>query len=176
MQPIVFKLDLFAHTEDHPRSQRTLLWLLEALCKANQEHLAQKPYPPIYQAGIRYIRERGTEEWLDIPHIIAAGGGDCEDLVCWRVAEVRMAGGHAGPYVRYRLLNGHFHYHCLVQHYRRVVTRVGGRAVERFVPARKEDPSRRLGMGRHLRPKPIERAHAREPVARAAEETDGSAA
>src|SRR5215831_17488346 len=100
MQPIVFKLDLFAHPEDHPRSQRTLLWLLEALCKADQEHLRQKHYPPLYDAGVRYIREQGTEEWLDIPHIIQAGGGDCEDLVGWRVAEVREEGGYAGPYVR----------------------------------------------------------------------------
>jgi hypothetical protein len=162
MQPIVFKVDLFGQPEDQPRSQRALLWLLESLCKINQDHLQQKPYPPLYDAGVRYIREDGTEEWLDIPHIIAAGGGDCEDLVCWRIAEIRHGGGYAGPYVRYRFIDGHFHYHCLVQHYRRVLRKVNGQPVETFVPTEKEDPSRKLGMGRQVSPKPLKKVPRRQ--------------
>jgi hypothetical protein len=145
MQPIVFAVDLFNRPEDHARSQEALLWLLEGLCKVNQGHLRQKPFPPIYEAGIRYVRERGTEEWLDIPHIIEAGGGDCEDLACWRVAEIRENGGYASPYVRYRLIDGHYHYHALVQHYRP--------EGDRLVRTKKEDPSRRLGMGESAPPK-----------------------
>jgi hypothetical protein len=169
MQPIVFKVDLFSRPEDQPRSQRGLLWLLESLCKINQDHLRQKPYPPLYEAGVRYVREEGTEEWLDIPHVISAGGGDCEDLACWRIAEIRESGGRAAPYVRYRFLEEHFHYHVLVQHYGRVVRQVGGRAVEKLVPTHKEDPSRRLGMGRKVPPKPMKKAPSREMVARAAQ-------
>jgi len=159
MQPIIFKVDLFASEGDHARSQRALLWLLEALCRIDRELLQQRPYPPLYDAGVRYIREEGTEEWLDIPHVLTAGGGDCEDLACWRVAEIWEAGGIARPYVRYRLIDGQFHYHVLVQHYRRETQRTAdGRVVSRLVPTKKEDPSRRLGMGRRAPDKPGKRA------------------
>lgn len=159
MQPIVLRLDLFASEEDHLRSQRALLWLLEALCRIDRELLQQRPYPPLYDAGVRYIREDGSEEWLDVPHVLAAGGGDCEDLACWRVAEIREAGGTARPYVRYRLIEGRFHYHVLVQHYQRRTRRTADdRVVSRLVPTKKEDPSRRLGMGPRTAPKPLKRA------------------
>ena len=147
MQPVLFRVQLFRDADDRPRSQQALLWMLESLCKINEGHLADRPFPPLYESGVRYQREPGTEEWMDVPHIIEAGWGDCEDLACWRVAELRKMGRHAGPYVRYRTRDGVFHYHALVMHYRRVVKR--GRAgvpVERMVPDHVEDPSKRLGM------------------------------
>ena len=148
MQPVVFKVQLFRDADDRPRSQEALLWMLEALCKINDGHLAERAYPPLYESGVRYQRELGTEEWLDIPSIIEARWGDCEDLACWRVAELRRQGHHAGPYVRYRSLDGVFHYHALVMRYRRVLARgPKGRLVERFVPDKVEDPSKKLGMG-----------------------------
>lgn len=147
MQPVLFKVQLFRDAGDRPRSQEALLWMLEALCKINEGHLADRPYPPLYESGVRYEREDGTEEWLDVPSILQAGRGDCEDLACWRVAELRRQGHHAGPYVRYRNRNGVFHYHALVMHYRRAIAPgPTGVRVERFVPDVIEDPSRRLGM------------------------------
>jgi hypothetical protein len=146
MQPIVFKVKLFRDDADRPRSQQALLWMLEALCKINEGHLAERPYPPLYQSGVRYQRENGTEEWLDIPSIIEAGWGDCEDLACWRVAELRRQGHRAGPYVRFRQIDGVFHYHALVMRYRPVMQRSEAGLIERLVPVAKEDPSRRLGM------------------------------
>ena len=146
MQPRVFKVKLFRDEADRARSQDALLWLLEALCKINEGHLADRPYPPLYEAGVHYERERGTEEWLDIPSVIEAGWGDCEDLACWRVAELRRAGVHCGPYVRYRNVDGVFYYHALVLHYRPALERAGERLVERMVPDHTEDPSRALGM------------------------------
>ena len=136
MQPILFKVRLFAGPGDRPRSQTALLWLLEALCKVNQGHLEQKPYPPLYKAGVRYRREDGTEEWMDIPTILASGFGDCEDLACWRVAELRLQGIKASPYARFKLIEGVHHYHALVKRY--------GPNGRTWL----EDPSKKLGMGR----------------------------
>jgi hypothetical protein len=135
MQPILFKVRLFTGPGDRPRSQTALLWLLEALCKVNQGHLEEKAYPALYRSGVRYRREDGTEEWLDIPTILAVGFGDCEDLACWRVAELRLAGVKASPYARFRLIKGVHHYHALVKRY-------GPRGRTWL-----EDPSRKLGMG-----------------------------
>lgn len=146
MRPVVFKVQLFRDDADRERSQEALLWMLEALCKVNEGHLADRPYPPLYESGVRYQREEGTEEWLDIPNILAAGWGDCEDLACWRVAELRRQGLRAGPYVRFRQIDGVFHYHALVMRYRPVLTRTAAGLAERLEPERLEDPSKRLGM------------------------------
>jgi hypothetical protein len=88
--------------------------LLEALAAWNTDllrHEAEqgRPLPSMYELGragrMRYERERshsvargghivteGREEWLDAPEIIARGKGDCEDLACWRVGELRAQG------------------------------------------------------------------------------------
>jgi len=115
MQPIVFKVALFEADDDQARSQYSLLWMMEALVRIDQSHLRQmrhlyqdgkvnSPYPPLYRAGVHYERERGTEEWLDIPHVLEAASGkpayppgawgDCEDLAAWRTAELRELPWH----------------------------------------------------------------------------------
>jgi len=137
MQPITLKLVLFANdeAEERARSEHALLLFLEALCRHNQRLLAMYSYPRLYEARVRYLPEEGTEDWLDIPHVIAAGWGDCEDLACWRVAELRGDGYAASPIVRFRLLGDSFRYHVFVEYWDAKGTRF------------EEDPSARLGMG-----------------------------
>ena len=146
MPPIVVVVDLFTRKgveTDRVRSEQSMLLLMEAMCAINQLHLRQRRYPKLYQAGVVYRREDRSENWLDIPHVIAAGWGDCEDLAFWRVAELREEGIKAAPFAKWRRVNGTFKYHALVR---------------RFAPGRDhlgrqinsnawlEDPSRRLGM------------------------------
>lgn len=68
--------------------------LLEALTTANMAYLLAVPSTPLlYQAGILYVNEPdGRDDWQDIPETIKRREGDCEDLACWRVAELRRAG------------------------------------------------------------------------------------
>lgn len=48
-----------------------------------------KPYPPIYQSGVRYEREPpGSEVWQTPYHALGTGVADCEDLSCWRAASL----------------------------------------------------------------------------------------
>ena len=94
------------------------------------------PLPSLYGSGVRYIREDYTsehpEDWLDILETIHQGGGDCEDLACWRTAELQHAGERARVVWHRRLIGpGQTLLHILVQ-------RADGRL---------EDPSRILGMG-----------------------------
>jgi len=110
---ITLKPALFRGDWDQARSQYSLLWFLEAMCRVNQSHIRQfrhlaekgikQPYPRLYKSGVHYERERGTEEWLDIPNILAGGSyagvypgpwDDCEGLACWRVAELRELPWH----------------------------------------------------------------------------------
>lgn len=121
-----------------------LLHLLEAGCRSNMHWLDMGrrglvPLAPwLYESGIVYKPEDGTEEWPDIPTLLEAGAGDCEDLVMYRVAELRMRKRvKCRPFIRWRenQKTGYRLYHCLV-----AITRPDGRFII-------EDPSKRLGMG-----------------------------
>ena len=124
------------------RSQKAMLWMMEGLCRVNQDQLTLqrklgKPVPLLYGSGIVYQREDGTEDWQDVYTTIEKGWGDCEDLACFRVAELReVFGRKASPFVTYRRgPEGEFHYHALV-----VCRSPDG-------TWRLEDPSRKMGMG-----------------------------
>ena len=72
-----------------------LQFLLEALTMADVAFLLDNPNTPdLYASGVRYLQEPdGRDEWQDIPDTIARQSGDCEDLACWRVAELRVRYG-----------------------------------------------------------------------------------
>lgn len=58
----------------------------------------------------------GGERFRDIGRIIENGGGDCDNLACWRVAELRQQGIAAKPYMTNReRSDGGTTYHALVQ-------------------------------------------------------------
>lgn len=95
------------------------------LCKRD---LRANPQEPLYRSGVRYRREAvGSESWQLPSETASLRGGDCEDLACWRAAELQIAGERARvlvKQVRPRL----FHV---------VVVRANGTI---------EDPSKKLGM------------------------------
>lgn len=74
--------------------------MLESLSLINCDYLKRNPAAPwLYRAGLRYQREKSywkdgklqpQEDWRDFPAILRHGGGDCEDLACARVAELRV--------------------------------------------------------------------------------------
>lgn len=76
---------------------------LNALCQANETYLRRfdplirrktgKGIPDLLESGIYYKREPpGREEWQDIPTTLLRGHGDCEDLACFMVAQLRYRG------------------------------------------------------------------------------------
>jgi hypothetical protein len=87
----------------------------------------------LYDSGVRFARE--SERWRDageerfvLPSLVLYRGvGDCDDLVIWRVAELRNAGVDAAP--------------------AQVVIRPGlTHMVVRYSDGRYEDPAMALGM------------------------------
>jgi hypothetical protein len=87
----------------------------------------------------------GGERFRDVGQIIANGGGDCDNLACWRVAELRQMGIQADPYMTNRPSpdGGGTIYHALVLW--PAFANVGYRTVE--------DPSLLLGMSQPQRAK-----------------------
>lgn len=124
----------FCHFRDE-----ALSFLLGMLVEWNRLLLSKMPLPELYRSGVRYIREDYNsvhpEDWLDILETLSQGGGDCEDLACWRVAELQHRGEPARVVWHRRVIGpGRTLLHILVQ-------RGDGRL---------EDPSRILGMGSEL--------------------------
>lgn len=60
--------------------------------------LRSEPLPPLYKTQVIYQAEpqsgSGVEYWDDPWTVIKRGWGDCDDLVGWRLAELRAAGEH----------------------------------------------------------------------------------
>jgi hypothetical protein len=112
--------------------------MLESLILADTLYLKQTPATPLlYEAGLRYEPEEiGHDDWRDIPAILDHKGGDCEDLACYRVAELRLLyGENANPYITYSMVHSARHGVFCLYHIR--VARADGTI---------EDPSKILGM------------------------------
>lgn len=98
-----------------------LVFMLEGLIKLNQWHITRSikraalgrgvPFPPLYSTGIYYQEDPpGHEDWRDAPaalaHFLETGRGiDCDQCVCWRVAELRVAGIAAEPVIKWQHLD-----------------------------------------------------------------------
>lgn len=118
-------------TIDIPRTAtaRFVEGALEGLSRVAEEEVAAGGLPPLYRSGVRYRRERGTEDWLTPRQVAAVGAGDCEDLAAWRVGELRATGTDPDARV--------------------IVRQTGPRTLHALVArgdGRLEDPSAVLGM------------------------------
>lgn len=113
--------------------------LLEALTIANIAYLLSQPHTPdLYASGVRYLEEEpGVDEWQDIPDTLARRTGDCEDLSCWRVAELRVRYNEPDATHGISVDDIPDKSGRIVTTYHITVIRQDGT---------KEDPSRRLGM------------------------------
>ena len=153
---ITLHLDLFIGPGDQTRSDRELDIMLFALYSANCDQLRAFPgLPMLYESGVIYQREEeGQEDWQDIRSTLEYGYGDCEDLACWRAAELRVKGIggrkiNAHPFLRYRrIMPGRLMYHVMVEWPKEQARFGRSRGVHLLAWKGKvlEDPSAALGM------------------------------
>lgn len=102
--------------------------------EAVRAFLESKGAPASIMGALRAIADSagGGEHFRDIPRIIENGGGDCDNLASWRVAELRELGVNAKPYITWRQRpDGGTTYHVIVL----------------WPDGSSEDPSLLLGMG-----------------------------
>lgn len=93
--------------------------------------------PPTVREALEVLdRKVGGEVFREIPRIIENGGGDCDNVAAWRVAELRELGIRADPYITWRRRpDGGMTYHVIVY----------------WPDGTSEDPSLLLGMGGEAR-------------------------
>ena len=112
------------------RGPREIEAMLYGLARACLAQMREQKFPPLYKSGVRYKREPiGQEVWQTAKETLAKGYGDCEDLAAWRLAELWMSGETGARPECYSPRPGLIH--CVV----------------RRATGRREDPSKRLGMG-----------------------------
>ena len=135
-----------------------LLFLLEGMILTNMWHIQRslkkamrgigRPVPPLYQSGVRYAEDdAGREDWRDVYAILKRGRGDCDNLVAWRTAELRVAGVAADPVIKWR----HIPYNLAVKLYPPNMISPNGlwmvHCCVRLPDGTIEDVSKNLGMG-----------------------------
>jgi len=133
-QRITFVLDDLFTPETREMSDEVLGYLLSALTALDVAYLKAHPGTPlIYESGVVYQEEPpGAEDWANIPMVLKLGWGDCEELACWRAAELQVRGnlGARAGFTKQTQPDGTMLYHIVV-----------------LLPdGRTEDPSRQLGM------------------------------
>lgn len=119
---------------------------VDAMARCNMLWIVGNQPPPLYQSGVVY-RVEHQERFEDYASILQRGFADCEDLSAVRIAELRLLGYQAEPYVSYqqRMMqqNGRIlpvvMFHVKLQYFS---PEVGDWVTE--------DPSAELGMGREL--------------------------
>ena len=134
MYRVTFVVNAFNGPHEQELSHNILRLMLLSLTEINKMHLKADPgIPLLYESGVRYEEEPpGQEDWQDCLTCIKLRVGDCEDLACWRAAELQVRYGiMAQPTFIWKVRpNGGYLYHIQVK----------------YPDGRIEDPSRRLGM------------------------------
>lgn len=77
-------------------SANLVLHVLDALSEAYAPWYAVNPLPDLYGSGIRYREDgkhgSGTERFFNPWQVAARGHGDCNDLVLYRLTELKARG------------------------------------------------------------------------------------
>lgn len=116
MPVIEFDSGAFGPGQDPIEVERGLHKALETLAQMDRAYLLAHPgTKPLYQLGLRYIRDpQGREVWRGLESLMRAGGGDCKSLAAARVAELRLLGEPAKFVLRKKVVGDWVVYHVQV--------------------------------------------------------------
>lgn len=124
---------------------------LTALTSLNLAILRRMRMPRLYESGIRYDRMTphpgstcGDDDWQDMLVTLRRRMGDCEDLACYRAAELQVQGIRARAIPLFMREPGHHYYHIVVEWPRGLVSYPS--TVYNQFDMLLEDPSKVLGM------------------------------
>ncbi len=122
LAPLQIALEVLAQIDE---------WHLRRSLRRAEKGLQDTVIPPVYASGMSGRRRAGgaSENWLDVPAALQQGTAGPEDLVAWRVAELRVSGCRAEP---------------VVQHAASQSGQPGMRVAVRLPDGTVEDPSRAL--------------------------------
>jgi hypothetical protein len=95
-----WELKGFDHLEDRVKC-RLILTMVRALIDVNLYELPLLRLPGLYDSGVEYEwQDPNQDQWKDCAQVMTTGGGSCNSLVAWRVAELRLRGESCGPFIQ----------------------------------------------------------------------------
>jgi hypothetical protein len=98
-------LDLQNKLLDERELAKSFAALIEAQAEANRFLMVKMRIPELYRAGIRFQNEPWAGKFENIASVavvIKRGWGDCDDLVAWRIGELRNQGIQATARIYWR--------------------------------------------------------------------------
>lgn len=118
-------------TSNQERAALLVCALLELALEGARAEVRARKVPELYKAGVKYITQPKEACAFRPPsEVFRRGGGDCKQLVLWRLAELREAGIDAKPRIMWIKEPRGFRAHAILRH----------------PDGRIEDPSLNLGM------------------------------
>jgi hypothetical protein len=92
LAPLQIALEILAQIDE---------WHLRRSLRRAEKGVTDTVIPPVYAAGVSGRRRPvgNSEDWIDVPAALQQGTAGPEDLVAWRVAELRVSGCRAEPVV-----------------------------------------------------------------------------
>lgn len=118
---------------DQKRAAELICQLLEIACEGAQQDIKANRLPELYKAGVRFTPQPKEACAFAKPSMVyKAKGGDCKQLVLWRMAECRNHGITVAPRIIWIPAPKGFQAHAQLRH-----PNEGNRI---------EDPSLNLGM------------------------------
>ncbi len=108
LAPLQIALDCLANINE---------WHFRRSLRQAEKGLSDQVLPPLYASRVRYRpRQRGRQEWLDVPEVMAQGYGSAEDLAAWRAGELRANNVDAEPVVGHEWISGKWRLRFMVRH------------------------------------------------------------
>jgi hypothetical protein len=116
---------------DQKRAAELLCQLFEICCEGAQQDIRKNGVPDLYRSGVRFAKQPPEACAFKKPSmVLKAGGGDCKQLVLWRMGDLLNAGVKVTPRIIWIPAPQGFMAHAQLRHN----------------DGRIEDPSLNLGM------------------------------
>jgi len=95
---VVLDIEIGGTEAEKTRAANEICQCIEvAVSRARREVKARK-VPPLFNSGVKYVTQDARACALRPPsEVHKRSGGDCKQLVLWRIAELRESGVHATP-------------------------------------------------------------------------------
>jgi hypothetical protein len=94
MYSTLMKLGSIDMQKDPEFAFRNISRMLGTLTAINADFLEQNPnFPLLYMSGVRYHHDKNADYWRDAKATFDNRFGDCDNLSCWRAAELQVRFG-----------------------------------------------------------------------------------
>jgi hypothetical protein len=95
---VVLDIEIGGTEAEKTRAAHEICQCIEVAVSRARREVAAKKVPHLFKSGVKYVQQDPRACAMRPPsEVMKRGGGDCKQLVLWRIAELRESGVHATP-------------------------------------------------------------------------------